>query len=125
MVNGFAWIVLALILFGMVIPFWLMTYMTAKLAAKQSTDRISTHRIMHYNKLMDYLHGSLKRSASDGQFGASLVASIRELKNFPEHRDLSVLFLEEINVTGTGKFDDLMKIEIRGVEDFLLGQKHG
>ncbi|WP_221537709.1 hypothetical protein [Qipengyuania huizhouensis] len=120
-VNGFEWIVLGLILFGMVIPFWLMTYLTAKIS-RTSRDA-GPHRIMRYNEVMDYLHSGLKRSKIDGLSGASLVATIRELENYPEHRDVTLLYLEEITITGSGKFDELAKSEIQKLETYLLGLK--
>ncbi len=122
MVNAFGWAALGLILFGMVIPFWMMSYVTTKIAVRWSVDGADESRIMRYNEVMDYLHSTLNRPKTDSQCGASLVASIRELKNFPEHRDLSVMYLEEINITGTGKFNDLAKLEIKKVESHLLGQ---
>ena len=78
---------------------------------------------MRYNEVMDYLHSGLKRSKGDGLSGASLVATIRELENYPEHRDVTLLYLEEITITGSGKFDELAKNEIQKLETFLLGLK--
>jgi hypothetical protein len=122
-VNAFGWTAVARILFGMVIPFWLMTYFAAKAARQQTKDRKTPDRVLRYNELMDYLHAAWKKSSAEGQNGASIIASIRELKNYPEHRDLTILYLEEINVTGTSKFDDLAKVEIKDVETYLLGLK--
>jgi hypothetical protein len=76
---------------------------------------------MRYNEIMDYLHSAWKKSEAEGQNGASIIASIRELNNYPEHRDLTLLYLEEISVTGTSKFDDLVKIEIQNIEKYFLG----
>jgi hypothetical protein len=120
-VNGFEWAVLGLILFGMVMPFWLVTYFTVKLGSI-SRDA-GPHHIMRYNEVMDYLHSGLKRPKGDGLSGASLVATIRELNNYPEHRDVTLLYLEEITITGSGKFDELAKSEIQKLETYLLGLK--
>lgn len=120
-VTAFAWVAISLILFGMVIPFWVMTVFTAKIAKRQLVEQTSPQRVLCYNELMDYLHSAWKKSRAEGQNGASIVASIRELKNYPEHRDLTILYLEEITITGTSKFDDLAKAEIENVEAYLLG----
>ena len=123
MVSAFEWAAVGLILFGMVIPFWLMTYLTAKAISK--TPDAGPHRILRYNSVMDYLHSALKKPKEESTCGASLVATIRELKKYPESRDLTILYLEEITVTGSGKFDDLARAEIRDVETYLLGLKDG
>ena len=51
-----------------------------------------------------------------------VAATIRELENYPEYRTLSVLFLEEITITGTKKFDQVMRAELQSVEAALLGK---
>lgn len=121
--NVFEWLALGLILFGMVIPFWIMTVLASKTAARQQKEGSSSHRVLRYNEVMDYLHTTLKKSSDQGQNGASLVAAIRELKSYPEHKDLTILYLEEITITGTSKFDDLAKAEIDSIETQFLGLK--
>lgn len=100
-----------------------MTVFASKTALRQSREGGNPNRVLRYNELMDYLHLVGNKSTEGGQNGASLVASIRELKNYPEHRDLTILYLEEISVTGTSKFDNLAKIEIKNIETYFLGFK--
>ena len=119
--SPFEWIALGLILFGMVIPFWLLTVIAGRTALRKDKEGGNPHRVMRYNEIMDYLHSAWKKSEAEGQNGASIIASIRELNNYPEHRDLTLLYLEEISVTGTSKFDDLVKIEIQNIEKYFLG----
>lgn len=123
--SGFEWAVIGLILFGMVVPFWAITIVTGILASKQKKAIKSPDRLMRYLELLDYMHAAFKKSNAEGQNGASIVAAIRELRNFPEHRDLSILYLEEVTITGESKFDDLARTEINDVEAFLLACKDG
>ena len=124
MVTAFEWIALGLILFGMVIPFWFMSVIAGRTALRQAKEGGNPHQVMRYTELMDYLHSALKKSEAKAQSGASLVAAIRDLNNYPQHSDLTILFLEELSVTGTSKFDDLAKIEIKKIETKFLGFKN-
>ena len=72
---------------------------------------------------MDYLHDAFSKTNAESQNGASVVASIRESKKYPEHKDLTILYLEEVTVNGNGKFDKLTKAEIRDIEAKFLGLK--
>ncbi|MEM8919547.1 MAG: hypothetical protein AAGE37_11885 [Pseudomonadota bacterium] len=121
----FEWTVIGLIVFGMVIPFWLMTYFASKTAFFRMREGGKPDSTLRYNEVMDYLHSALKRSKSEASpNGASIVATIRELKKYPEHRDLTLLYLEEITITGNSKFDELAKIEIKDIEKKFLGSKN-
>ena len=49
-----------------------------------------------------------------------IIAGIRELRKFPEYRDATILFLDEIAVTGDSHFDQLLKKEMTELENLLL-----
>jgi hypothetical protein len=125
-VSLFEWAALGLFLFGIVIPVWLLTIVALRRTKQRNPrERLSfgNNRVMRYNQLMDYLHAACRRARGESQSAAAFVATVRELREYPEYRDLSVLFLEEITVKGTGKFDELAKTEIRQVEEYLLAIK--
>ncbi|KPP88112.1 hypothetical protein SAMN04515621_2900 [Erythrobacter sp. HL-111] len=125
MVSHFEWAAIGLILFGMVLPFWTLTVIALRRASKEPRrgEVPASERVLRYNAIMDYLHRACRKGPAEGQSGASFIAAVRELRNYPEHRDLTVLFLEEINVSGTGKFNELAKREIRAAEEYLLALK--
>jgi hypothetical protein len=124
-VSHFEWAAIGLILFGMVLPFWTLTAVALRRTRREGRrpQVPQTERVMRYNAIMDYLHRACRKGPAEGQSGASFIAALRELRNFPEHRDLTVLFLEEVNVSGPGKFNELAKREIRAAEEYLLGLK--
>ncbi|MDE1467034.1 hypothetical protein [Aurantiacibacter sp. D1-12] len=120
--SGFEWTALALILFGMVLPFWIMVLLVLYLAM-QNKKKPSESRAPKYADLMGMFARMLDKS-NDGKFdGPTMVACIRDLKKFPEYRDASIMFLEELRITGSGKFDDMAKTEQKNVERHLLGLK--
>jgi hypothetical protein len=55
--------------------------------------------------------------------GPVMVACIRELGFYPEYRDITVLLLNEVTVTGQNQYDRLMKVELQETEAFLLDAK--
>jgi len=87
-----------------------------------SHDEEPSARYFAYARLMNYLRTEIQDGA-DG-FGPLWAATVRELRNYPEFADLTVLYLEEVTVTGTNKFDRVMEQELRETETFLLGLKN-
>lgn len=121
MVSGLEWSVIALILFGMVIPFWLLVFITV--AAFRAIKREpSDGRADKYARLMRELSDVLSKESYKFN-GPALIACLRDLKNFPEYRDASILFLDSISVTGKSKFDEMARTEIKAVDAYLLGLK--
>ena len=56
----------------------------------------------------------------DHNIAPIIIAGIRELRRFPEYRDATILFLDEISVTGSSHFDQLLKKEMTELENILL-----
>ena len=56
----------------------------------------------------------------DENLAPILIAGIRELRRFPEYRDATFLYLDEITVTGSSHFDQLLRTEITSLQNFLL-----
>jgi hypothetical protein len=56
----------------------------------------------------------------DHNLAPIIIAGIRELRKFPEYRDATILFLDEIAVTGDSHFDQLLKKEMTELENLLL-----
>ena len=121
MVNGFEWAVIGLILFGMVIPFWVMVVLTV-IVVEQGRRKEKANRAtysLEYAKLMRELSQILSDDSHKFN-GPSLIACIRDLKKFPEFRDASILFLDGLDATGKNKFDDMARTEIKNVDAYLL-----
>ena len=108
---------LALLGFG--VPAWIFAigiYFAAKRPRKEEPGSRYFAYVRVRDRLLDELKGETKRAPV-------IVATIRELRNFPEYRDISVLFLEEVNVTGNKKFDRVLERELKETEASLLN--HG
>lgn len=122
--TAFEWTVVGLILFGMVIPFWLMTAFAVinyeqnrRRTAKEDKRQSFVHE---YVELSTKMHEMLT-SGKDNFAGPALVVYLRELKKYPEYKDLSILYLESVSITGNGRFDDIARNELKATEDYLLG----
>ena len=119
--TTFEWAALGTIVFGMVIPFWLMVIITLMFVEqnrkKNRPDRISF--VHEYARLVKAMNEDLK--SSDGRFnGPAMVAYLKDLRNYPEYSQPTLLFLEEITITGNGKFDEVCKVELSNLEAYLL-----
>lgn len=122
--TGFEWTTIGLIIFGMVIPFWIMVILTGIVV--EQTRRKAKKELARQSYVHEYAELCIKLSemlkAADGTFnGPALVAYLRELKNYPEYKDMSILFLESISITGDGRFDDIARNELKATEVYLLG----
>ena len=121
--TTFEWTALALILFGMVAPFWIMVVVTVSFV-RQANEK-TKQELARRSSAHDYarLTTEFGRFVSSGERfnGPGAVAYVREMKNYPEYRDTTLLLLEEFNVSGTGKFDQVFRNELKEVEIYLLG----
>ncbi|MBI1402647.1 MAG: hypothetical protein GC147_05480 [Porphyrobacter sp.] len=122
--SAFEWAAVGLILFGMVIPFWLMTAFAVinydqnrRRATKQDKRQSFVHEYVELSTKMN----EMLSSGKDIIAGPALVAYLRELKKYPEYKDMSILFLESISITGDGRFDDIARNELKSTEVYLLG----
>ena len=121
--TTFEWATVGLVLFGMVVPCWIMVFLTisfVRLANAKTKQEMARRSSAHdYAKLTT----EFGKFISSGQRfnGPGAVAYIRELKSFPEYRDTTLLLLEELNVSGQGKFDQVFRNELKEVEIYLLG----
>ena len=110
---------LGLALVGLGVPAWIFSiaiYHAAKRPRKQGDP---SERYFVYARVLGFIHDEMKDGHVD--CGPIWAAAMRELRAYPEYADLSVLFLEEINITGTKKFDRVMEKELKETEAFLLG----
>lgn len=81
-----------------------------------------SERYFAYAQIMNYLRDQFEDGVVG--FGPLWVAAVRELRNYPEFADLTVLYFEEITVTGSDKFDRVLEQELRETESYLLGLKN-
>ncbi len=119
MVSIFEGIALGLAFVGLGVPAWIFSIAIYHAAKKPRKDEPSS-RYFAYSRVMDRLldemNGETKRAPV-------LVATIRELRHFPEYSDISVLYLEEITVYGDQKFDRVVEKELKETEAHLLDSK--
>lgn len=101
------------------IPAWIFALSVYRAGNKPRKEEPSV-RYFAYTQLLTYLH-DVVREGEPG-FGPMWMATVRELRNYPEYADVTILYLEEINITGSRKFDRIMKRELKETEAFLLAQ---
>ena len=122
MVSTLEWILVALILLG-IVPAWLLG-LAAFLSSRKPQREEPGARCAAYINLLETLYPK----SGEGDFsisnGAIWGACLRELKQYPEYADLSLLLLEEINITGSRKFDEVMRADLKSVESYLLGLRN-
>ena len=119
----FEWTVIGLIVIGVVVPFWIMIGLVVMVSRRRHQPVIlPPGRARQYAVLMREFEQAFNNHNKDRKLdGPVLVACIRDLKTFPEYKDASIRLLEGININGNGVFVDMIKTEMRTVENHLLG----
>ncbi|MBO0749665.1 MAG: hypothetical protein J2O44_04425 [Porphyrobacter sp.] len=121
------WILVGLILLG-IAPAWLIgiaAFVSAR--TRKPTFEKPSARYFAYARLLEAFHVEIGGSNRDFEIenGPLFVARLRELKNYPEFKDITLLYLEELSVTGSRKFDNVMRNELKAVETHLLDVRDG
>ena len=124
MVTPFEWSIVGLIALGVVVPLWVVL-IGAFVRARRERARVkqlgNPGPVKGYAELMREFE-ILFRSGEDAKMrGLTLQACIRELKQFPQYRDMSIRLLENLNINGSGDMVDALKNEIKQAENQLLG----
>ncbi len=119
MVTPFEWGILGIVALGFVVPAWLVAFSYVK-RARQPEAVEPNKRYFAYAELLKSLHAQMDPKSRTVRNGPLFAATVRELSNYPEYRTLSVLFLEEITITGSKKFDNVVRAELKAVEAGLL-----
>ena len=119
MVTPFEWGILAIVALGFVAPAWLVAISFVRRSRAPEVQE-PNKRYFAYAELLKSLHMQMDPKTRTVRNGPLFAATVRELANYPEYRTLSVLFLEEITVTGTKKFDNVVRAELKAVEAGLL-----
>ena len=119
MVTPFEWGILAIVALGFVAPAWLVAISFVRRNRAPELQE-PNKRYFAYAELLKSLHMQMDPKTRTVRNGPLFAATVRELANYPEYRTLSVLFLEEITVTGTKKFDNVVRAELKAVEAGLL-----
>lgn len=122
MVTTFEAAIIAILAVGFVIPAWVMAF-SFRERAKAIRVEEPNKRYFAYAALLQSLHAQLDPQSKTVRNGPLFAATVRELANYPEYRSFSVLFLEEITITGTRKFDQVVRAELKAVEAQLLDIK--
>jgi len=84
--------------------------------ASQIADRGSS--FLTYSKIVDRIWEEMQKETN---LAPIIIAGLRELRLFPEFRDATILLLDEIHVTGSSPFDELLKNEMNALANSLLG----
>lgn len=122
MVTPFETAIIIVLAVGFVIPAWLLA-LSLRERAKAMRVEEPNKRYFAYAALLQSLHAQLDPKSQTVRNGPLFAATVRELANYPEYRSFSVLFLEEITITGTRKFDNVVRAELKAVEAQLLDIK--
>lgn len=117
--STFEWTIALLAVVGFVLPVWVFLGVFLKRQDAKAPGHPSI-RYFAYTSLLSRIHGMLMKEKGKVQHGPIFAATIRELREYPEYRDISLLFLEEITITGSKKFDGVLKNELNAVEAELL-----
>ncbi len=117
--TPFEWGILATVALGFVAPAWLVAISFVRRSRRPEAEE-PNKRYFAYAELLKSLHMQMDPKTRTVRNGPLFAATVRELANYPEYRTLSVLFLEEITVTGTKKFDNVVRAELKAVEAGLL-----
>ncbi|MEM6476195.1 MAG: hypothetical protein AAF687_08515 [Pseudomonadota bacterium] len=117
--TQFEWGILAVLALGFVVPAWLVAFSMLARARRPQVDE-PNKRYFAYAELLKSLHAQMDLKTKTVANGPLFAATLRELGNYPEYRTLTVLFLEEITITGSKKFDSVVRAELKAVEEDLL-----
>lgn len=117
--TPFEWSIIAIALLGFAAPAWVAALSLSR-AKKPELAAEPNKRYFAYATLLQALHAQMDPKSQTVRNGALFAATVRELGNYPEYRTLTILFLEEIAVTGKKKFDNVVRAELKAVESDLL-----
>ena len=116
MVSAFELTIIGLIVVGVVIPVWV--FLSILYTGRQvAIEKQPGTRYRAYMAVLDRLVHEVNKEASNGP---AVVASMRELREFPEYRDISVLLLNATNITGKTPYDRMLQVEVQQTEAYLL-----
>ncbi len=116
--SAFESLLLVIALIGLGIPTWICAAIA--ISSKNQAVAVKDSSFVAYSALIDRI---LDEFEKDRGRGPIMVAAVRELRSFPEYRDITVLLLNDVTVTGSSQYDRLMEVEIRETEAFLLEVK--
>lgn len=113
-------VVLALAIVGFGIPAWIFAF-GIYLAAKRAPKLDPGVRFAAYVSIVDRLFEEMDK---DKNRAAVMLVCIRELREFPQYRDITIALLQIIDVTGNKHQDHMLIEELKATEDALLESKH-
>ncbi|MEE4155587.1 MAG: hypothetical protein V2I27_15615 [Erythrobacter sp.] len=116
------WTLIALIICGVIVPNAMIAYGVLRAGRRDEglRARLPSQRYFAYAQLLRSLRDQMDLERRQVANGPLFIATLRELKEYPEYRALTLLFIEEITITGKKKFDDVARTELQSVENALL-----
>lgn len=117
-------LVLGLLLLA-VVPNWviLILFYIGRIRSLEQRQK-NQHSIARFEAYIRIVNAILDELKQEQNRAPVIIAGLRELQVFTEYRDITVLLLDEISVTGHSHFDQLMKKELTSLETSLLEQNH-
>jgi hypothetical protein len=123
-VSTFEALFLAILLFGVAVPAWsflTLFYLGRRWDERRSESHVaSDHHGQRYFAYARIIREIWAEMHSNPNIAAIAIAGLRELREFAEFGDLTVLLIDEISVHGDSHFDHLMKQEISRLQTSLL-----
>lgn len=121
MVSTLEWSLIALVICGVIVPNAMIAYGVLRSAQRdpRSLDNPS-QRYFAYARLLRSLRDQMDFERRRVDNGPLFIATLRELKEYPEYGALTLLFIEEITISGKKKFDDVARTELQSIENALL-----
>jgi len=120
-VNTLEWSLIALVICGVIVPNAMIAYGVLRSARSEPQGASApSQRYFAYAQLLKSLRGQMDFERRRVENGPLFIATLRELKEYPEYSALTLLFIEEISIQGGRKFDNVARTELQSVESALL-----
>ena len=114
--STFEGVLAALAFLGIGVPAWIFSLAIYHLA-KRPRKSDPGARFSAYVAIVDRLFEEMDKEHNRA---AIILVCFRELREFPEFRDITIAMLGIINVTGKSFNDRMLIDELKATEDFLL-----
>lgn len=121
MVTTLEWSLIALVICGVIVPNAMIAYGVLRSSGRDMREAgVPSQRYFAYATLLKSLRSQMDFERRRVDNGPLFIATLRELKEYPEYGALTLLFIEEISIQGQKKFDNVARTELQSVETALL-----
>ena len=109
---------LALLSFG--VPAWLFAIAALRVTSRPISN--SSDRCFNYLRVVDRILDELD---AEKNRAFAIIIGVRELRSYPEYKDVTIALLSVIEITGKGHNEFMMIEEIKATESALLNGAMG